>query len=183
MKKYFIIDGNEPLEFGDTLELELEKEQDGKKIKRKVEVKFTPDTLPLLLEENAIEEREVEEQSETIDFSADDDPVDSPEGDFDNSDGACPLPTAFMAAVIDVLNDFHKEMDKQNDVIKKLKKKVETLEGKKQKKEDKEDKEKDEDFFLTIEDYIKRNKDIFKPVHNWTFKPDGVGIEMFDITL
>lgn len=60
MKKYFLKNDNSPVEFGDNIELDLVKEdKDGKKQMKHIQCKFLPELLPLLLEGDILEEKEV----------------------------------------------------------------------------------------------------------------------------
>lgn len=68
MKKYFLKKTGEELKFGEALNLELTKRNEGKGVKYcYLNCDFTPDLVSLLLEFDIIEEREVTEKP-TIDF-------------------------------------------------------------------------------------------------------------------
>lgn len=68
MKKYFIAETDEELEFGDVIELDLTKETKHGTHCVESEVTFSPDILPLLLEIGAVEEKD---EKNLIDFSED----------------------------------------------------------------------------------------------------------------
>ena len=61
MKQYFMRNTNAELHFGDMIELTLYKELDNGNIKHKLECKFLPEIVPLLLENDIIYEKEVPE--------------------------------------------------------------------------------------------------------------------------
>lgn len=69
-KKYFMKDTEDELQFGDMIELDYVGEEDGVKKHTHLEVKFLPEYVDDLLEEEIIEEREVED--DLIDFSEED---------------------------------------------------------------------------------------------------------------
>lgn len=63
MKQYFIQKTNEEIQFGDTLDLALEKRLYGIVIEvRHLTCKFTPELVPLFLEEGIIIEKEVKDE-------------------------------------------------------------------------------------------------------------------------
>ena len=68
MKKYFIAETDEELEFGDVIALNLTKETKHGTHCVESEVTFSPDILPLLLEIGAVEEKD---EKNLIDFSKD----------------------------------------------------------------------------------------------------------------
>jgi hypothetical protein len=67
MKKYFITDTEDELQFGDIIELEFVKDRNGKTLHKHLEIEFTPVTIAFLLSENIIEEREVSEEEQDTD--------------------------------------------------------------------------------------------------------------------
>lgn len=120
MKKYFVKGiEDEPLEYGDVVGVDLVKESDDKTktITKHVEVPFTPDTEDMLLDLEAIEEKEVEEPSveDVVKGNADSDEC-SVEEAIDNIDEA-------ISEITDILSE-------HNVIIKKLMHKVEALEKK-----------------------------------------------------
>ena len=74
MKKYFMKGTDDELQFGDMIELDFVGEEDGVKKHTHLEVKFLPEYVDELLEEEVIEEREMEdgdENDDLIDFNED----------------------------------------------------------------------------------------------------------------
>lgn len=67
MKKYFVKETDEEIQFGDTIQLDMTKKTKHGIHTVKGEVKFSPMVLPLLLEVGIIEEQEVED-NELLDF-------------------------------------------------------------------------------------------------------------------
>lgn len=69
MKKYFLKDSNEELKFGDIIELDFTKDmKNGNTRHHHLECKFIPDLIPLLLKQEIIIEKEVEDKTvETTD--------------------------------------------------------------------------------------------------------------------
>lgn len=64
MKKYFLKGMDEPLENGDIIEFDIMKKgSDGQAITRHIQCQFLPGLIPLLLEEDVIEEKEAKESS------------------------------------------------------------------------------------------------------------------------
>lgn len=71
MKKYFMQDTAEELEFGDMIVLDLSHDMENGHTKHHhLECKFMPELVPILLEEGIIEEKEVEEDK-PLDFQDD----------------------------------------------------------------------------------------------------------------
>lgn len=70
MKKYFVKETDEEIQFGDTIQLDMTKKTKHGVHTIKDEVKFSPMILPLLLEVGIIEERE-NEGDELLDFEED----------------------------------------------------------------------------------------------------------------
>nr|DAE12439.1 MAG TPA: Intermediate conductance calcium-activated potassium channel-helix bundle, copper, MEMBRANE PROTEIN [CrAss-like virus sp. ctjK323] len=74
MKKYFLQETAEELEFGDMIVLDLSHDMENGHTKHHhLECKFMPELVPILLEEDIIEEKEVEEEK-PLDFQDDDTP-------------------------------------------------------------------------------------------------------------
>ena len=71
VKKYFMAGTDDELQFGDIIELDMVKEENGKKKHRHIECEFCPLVMDFLLKDNLIEEREVE--TDIIDFDEEDD--------------------------------------------------------------------------------------------------------------
>lgn len=123
MKKYFVKGiENEPLEYGDVVGVDLIKESDDKTktITKHVEVPFTPGTEDMLLDLEAIEEKEVEEEKgpsvkDDVNGNKDYDEC-SIEEAIDNIDEA-------ISQITNILSEYQ-------TIIKKLMYKVETLEKK-----------------------------------------------------
>lgn len=62
MKKYFMKNSGEEVKFGDMIELNFTKDtEDGHTCHHHLECKFIPDLIPLLLEKDIIEEKELKE--------------------------------------------------------------------------------------------------------------------------
>lgn len=73
MKKYFIAETDEELEFGDKIQVVLTKKTKHGLHNVETECEFSEDTIPFLLEVGVIEEHEVEEDEENndmVDFDA-----------------------------------------------------------------------------------------------------------------
>ena len=71
MKKYFLQETAEELEFGDMIVLDLSHDMENGHTKHHhLECKFMPELVPILLEEGIIEEKEVEEDK-PLDFQDD----------------------------------------------------------------------------------------------------------------
>lgn len=71
MKKYFLQETAEELEFGDMIVLDLSHDMENGHTKHHhLECKFIPELVPILLEEGIIEEKEVEEDK-PLDFQDD----------------------------------------------------------------------------------------------------------------
>jgi aconitase B len=68
MKKYFVVETDEAIEFGDVVNLTFFKEIEDGKVTIEKEVEFNEDTMDMLIEMGFVEEREVEE-NDLIDFS------------------------------------------------------------------------------------------------------------------
>lgn len=65
MKKYFMKDSGEEVKFGDMIELDFTKDtEDGHTCHHHLECKFIPGLIPLLLEKNIIEEKELKEDKD-----------------------------------------------------------------------------------------------------------------------
>ena len=67
MKKYFVVETDEAIEFGEVVNLTLFKEIEDGKVTIEKEVEFNKDTMDLLIEMGFVEVREVEEE-DLIDF-------------------------------------------------------------------------------------------------------------------
>ena len=74
MKKYFMKDTEDELQFGDMIELNLVKDEDGHRIHSHLECKFVPELIDTLLENDVIEVVEDEEE-EGLEFADDDDSI------------------------------------------------------------------------------------------------------------
>ena len=70
MKKYFVVETDEAIEFGDVVNLTFFKEIEDGKVTIEKEVEFNKDTMALLIEMGFVEGREVEEE-DLIDFEDD----------------------------------------------------------------------------------------------------------------
>lgn len=162
MKKYFVEGIDEPLEFGDTIGLDIVKEKDGKSVKKNIEISFTPELLPLLLEEGVIVEKDVEDEPENTDKTNQPNQPDNDEEDLD-----------------DVLDDIYDSIDDIHSQIDRLSKRISAIE--------KENTPVGSDYDVDNEhlnDYVKRHWDIFKPVHNWTYSKgiDNICFDRFGFT-
>ena len=74
MKKYFVVETDEAIEFGDVVNLTLFKELEDGKVTVEKDVEFTEDSKDRLIELGFVEEHEVEEE-DLIDFQ--DEPCES----------------------------------------------------------------------------------------------------------
>lgn len=64
MKKYFMKDSGEELQFGDMIELDFTKDtEDGHTSHHHMECKFIPGLIPMLLEQEIIEEKEFKDEN------------------------------------------------------------------------------------------------------------------------
>lgn len=107
MKKYFLKNSNEKLKFGDIIELDFTKDtEDGHTRHHHLECKFIPDLIPLLLKQEIIVEKEVEDK------------------DTDTSDDDC-LETAQM--IISTLEAFDRKIKQLDDKIASLNKTIKKL--------------------------------------------------------
>lgn len=168
MKQYFIKGVDEPLEFGDTLGFDLVKKGDeGQSITKHVECRFIPEIIPLLLEEEVIEEKDIKEKPTVEDVVNGWEKESAKEAGYEDDDED----EVSLQEVIDTFYDF---MDATKDAIRNLLDRVTELE--KQRAPEK----KDHDHYVTISDYLFRNKDIIKPLHNWTYNPN---VEIFGFSL
>ena len=70
MKKYFVVETDEAIEFGDVVNLTFFKEIEDGKVTIEKEVEFNKDTMALLIGMGFVEVREVEEE-DLIDFEDD----------------------------------------------------------------------------------------------------------------
>jgi hypothetical protein len=67
MKKYFVVETDEAIEFGDVINLTFFKEVEEGKVTIEKEIEFNEDTMDMLIEMGFVEEREEEEEG-LIDF-------------------------------------------------------------------------------------------------------------------
>lgn len=72
MKKYFMKETQEELKFGDMIELDFSNDNGEKTVHHHMECKFIPELVDTLLENDIIEEKEIKEKPETIDFNVED---------------------------------------------------------------------------------------------------------------
>lgn len=107
MKKYFLKDSNEELKFGDIIELDFTKDtEDGHTRYHHLECKFIPDLIPLLLKQEIIIEKEVEDK------------------DTDTPDDDC-LETAQM--IMSILETFARKIKQMDAKIAALNKTIKKL--------------------------------------------------------
>lgn len=119
MKQYFLKGVDEPLEYGDTIGFDLAKTDDkGQSVTKHVECKFIPEIIPLLLEEEVIEEKKVKDKPKTIDFSGDDNSEENAGQDAEEVE------------LQDVINTFYKFMDATTDALEDINKRLSSLERK-----------------------------------------------------
>lgn len=168
MKKYFVKGIDEPVEFGDAIGFDIVKEVDGKSETKHVQVTFTPEIVPLLLEEGVIEEKE-----ETIDFTDDASEETTVEECLDKLAG-------FADEAYDEIENLHEKVNKLEKAVKLLTetqeiaantqdlimKIISSNDYKKRYKEVHHPKN-----YIKFEDYIKDN-DFLKPQDNWTYDPN-----------
>lgn len=72
MKKYFMKGTEDELQFGDMIELNLVKDEDGHKVHSHLECKFIPELVDMLLKNDVIEVVGDEEEEEGLEFADDD---------------------------------------------------------------------------------------------------------------
>lgn len=163
MKKYFVEGIDEPLEFGDTIGLDIIKEKDGKSVKKNIEIPFTPELLPLLLEEGVIVEKDVEETGNG--GKGQQDGTNQPDNDEEDLD--------------DVLDDIYASIDDIHSQINRLSKRISAIEKENTPAGSDHDVDK-----KRLNDYINRHWDILKPLHNWTYSKgiDNICFDRFGFT-
>lgn len=114
MKKYFMKGTEDELQFGDMIELNLVKEEDGRKVHSPLECKFIPELIDMLLENDVIEVVEDEEEEEDLEFADDDDSlIDDILEDIEN-----------IEKRLDVLEENNK---RANKILDKIYEKVESM--------------------------------------------------------
>lgn len=62
MKKYFMKNTEDEIQFGDMIELDFTRDTECGVVHHHMECRFLPELIPILLEDEAIEEREVEDE-------------------------------------------------------------------------------------------------------------------------
>ena len=113
MKQYFMQETNEEIQFGDTLDLTLEKRLCGIVTEvRHLTCKFIPELVPLLLEEGIIIEKEVKDEKTDTESGS--------ENEFD----ATFMTTLFnlMDCMMETFEDLELRVDKLEEKIKSLQK-------------------------------------------------------------
>ena len=75
MKKYFVVETDEAIEFGEVVNLTFFKELKDGKVTVEKDVEFTEDSMDWLIEMGFVEEREVEDEDDLINFK--DEPCES----------------------------------------------------------------------------------------------------------
>lgn len=68
MKKYFVVETDEMCNFGDVINLTMFKELENGKVTVEKEVEFNENTMNWMLEMGFVEEREVEDEEDLLDF-------------------------------------------------------------------------------------------------------------------
>ncbi len=128
MKKYFIAETDEELQFGDKIKLDLTKKTKVGVHKVEGEMEFSEASLPLMLEMGIVEEREVEEEEEN---TSEEDLLDFVE------DGPCEV----LEALEEDFEALEKRVDKLEDltlgVLKEMTTLIKELIGEKKEKEGK----------------------------------------------
>lgn len=113
MKKYFMKDTEDELQFGDMIELNLVKEEKGHRTHSHLECKFIPELVDTLLENDVIDVKEVEDEEEEdcLEFADDDTCViDDMLEDIENMDKR-------IEAIEDKVKNFGKVLDKIYDKV------------------------------------------------------------------
>ena len=113
MKKYFIAGTDEEIQVGETIELDMVKQTEHGCTKVRGQVKVSELSLPLLIEMEAVEEREVEEEEDNtsendlLDFSDDEacEELEALEEDFEVLEGR----VESLEQEIRQLKDIHKD--------------------------------------------------------------------------
>lgn len=116
MKKYFIKETDEELEFGDIVELDLFKETSSKSVNHTVEVKFTEDIANLLVDAGIVEEREDEDTPHRISF-LDDDVTGECERSYFSLMNYVELLDKRLKRLESYIGDFTSEIDELNDAL------------------------------------------------------------------
>lgn len=170
---------DDELQFGDSIEFDVVKETENGHGKHKhLECEFTEDLIPLLLTEGVIEERETDEGDENpkniVDFGSPDEKSkkDCLNGLDDEDDDELVEAVDILAENVETLTKLAYGLQ---DRVKVLQEQVDYLSEKPSHKD-----------FVTTEDYIKSNWDIFKPLHNWVYeKPFSYNpnVEIFGFAL
>lgn len=112
MKQYFVQKTNEEIQFGDTLDLALEKRHGIVTEVRHLACKFMPELVPLLLEEGIIIEKEVKDEKTDTESGS--------ENEFDTT-----FMTTFfnlMDCMMETFEDLELRVDKLEEKIKSLQK-------------------------------------------------------------
>lgn len=107
MKKYFMKDSGEELKFGDMIELDFTKDtNDGHTCHHHLECKFIPGLIPMLLEQEIIEEKEFENK------------------DTDTPDDDCLEIAQMIMSILETIANKIKQMDNKitdlNKIVKNL---------------------------------------------------------------
>lgn len=116
MKQYFLKGVDEPLNYGDDIEFDLEKlGENNTKITKHVVCKFIPEIVPLLLDEEIIEEKEVEGKTEEDVTEEELNTFMSSLTDFIEETHSA------VQSLLDRVNTLEKNVDSINDILKRLK--------------------------------------------------------------
>lgn len=114
MKKYFVKETDEEIQFGDTIQLDLTKKTKHGVHTVQGEIKFSPMSLPLLVEVGVIEAREVEDE-EMLDF--DEEPCETLEALMEDFDTLEERVDKLEAQQKKVLGNLDKVMEKMTTLI------------------------------------------------------------------
>ena len=135
MKKYFIAETDEELQFGDKIKLDLTKKTKHGSIEFEGEVEFSKLSLPLLLEVGAVEEREVEEDEDNdlLDFDEDEcDTLEEVLEDYENLEERVGILEEEVCKLTDLHKDYMALTDKMYNTLASMKEVMLELSGKKE---------------------------------------------------
>ena len=135
MKKYFIAETDEELQFGDKIKLDLTKKTKHGSIEFEGEVEFSKLSLPLLLEVGAVEEKEVEEDGDNdlLDFDEDEcDTLEEVLEDYENLEERVDILEEEVCKLTDLHKNYMALTDKMYNTLTSMKEVMLELSGKKE---------------------------------------------------
>lgn len=120
MKKYFMKGTEDELQFGDMIELNLVKEEDGRKVHSHLECKFIPELIDMLLENDVIEvvEDEEKEEEEGLEFADDDSLIDDILEDIENIEKRLDILEESNKKTLKTIEKAYEKLDALLDIVK-----------------------------------------------------------------